>query len=389
MRFLHTSDWHLGRQIRALSRQDEFVAVLEEVVTIARDERVDAAIIAGDIFDTFSPPAEAEQLFYQTLERLLAEGIAVVMLAGNHDHAPRMDALSGLLRLAGVNSIGSIPARAESTHINVRSRDGEESATIAALPWYPERHLLEFETLARGPEAPLQQYSDRVERAINSVCAGLPDDQVKIFAGHILVDGAAIGEGSGERKLHVGQNFALKSHCLPASAQYIALGHVHRPQEIVCAAPARYSGSLLQLDFGETGQQKSVTIVDASPRLPAQVRTIDLQAGRRLRSVTIPLAELAAHAGRYGDDYLRVTIELTEAVRDLYQTVREVLPHAVDVSAVPLAEEDKPKSAAEHKGLAPDELFARYYRSRYNLDAPEDLLAAFRSLYAEVEHASR
>ena len=109
MRFLHTSDWHLGRAIRGISRQPEFEQVLGEVAAIARDEHVDAVILAGDTFDTFSPPPDAERLLYETLTGLLHDGIKIVMIAGNHDHAQRMDALSGIMRIAGAYCIGSVP----------------------------------------------------------------------------------------------------------------------------------------------------------------------------------------------------------------------------------------------------------------------------------------
>ena len=89
MRFLHTSDWHLGRAIRGISRQPEFEQVLGEVAAIARDEHVDAVILAGDTFDTFSPPPDAERLLYETLTGLLRDNIKIVTIAGNHDHAQR------------------------------------------------------------------------------------------------------------------------------------------------------------------------------------------------------------------------------------------------------------------------------------------------------------
>ena len=104
MRFLHTGDFHLGRTIRQQSRQAEFELVLPEMADIARREHVDCVLIAGDIFDAFAPPPDAEKLLYETLSSILRDGIKVVMIAGNHDSAPRMDALAGILRIAGIDS---------------------------------------------------------------------------------------------------------------------------------------------------------------------------------------------------------------------------------------------------------------------------------------------
>ena len=166
MRLLHTSDWHLGRQIRGLSRQAEFETVLGEVADIAVREKVDLLLVAGDIFDTFSPPPDAEKLLYETLEEALRAGVQVALLAGNHDHAGHMDALTGILRLAGIHSFGGVPATPEQASLRFTTRDKSETVNLVALPWVPERFAFDFEALSGEPAAPIQQYADRMEVAI-------------------------------------------------------------------------------------------------------------------------------------------------------------------------------------------------------------------------------
>ncbi len=388
MRFLHTGDWHLGRQMRGISRQSEFEAVLQELVSVARGERVDAVIVAGDTCDTFSPPPDAEKLLYETLRALVSDGIKVVMIAGNHDHALRMDALAGVLRLAGINCVGSLPSRASEAVVHIPSRDGSEEATIAALPWVPERWAVEFESLFQGTEKPLTQYAERVAEAIGRVCASFDPRTVNIFMGHLLVDGVTIAESGGERKLHIGQAFAIKAQSLPAAAQYVALGHVHRPQQIAGAAPTYYAGSLLQLDFGEAGQRKSVNLVEARPGLPARVEVVPITGGRELKNVTVKMEDLATGPERYRDAYLKVTVELDRPVFALYDQVRELLPNTVDV-AVRLPEAAKATEATlDRRGVSPDELFSRFYRQRTGAEISPEMLEAFQRLYhAELERA--
>ena len=384
MRILHTSDWHLGKQMRGLSRQAEFEAVVDEVVSIARDEAVDAFVLAGDVFDTFSPPPEAEKLFYDALGRLLADGIQVVVIAGNHDHASRLDALAGVLRRAGIHALG-LPRRTEDCLIELESRDGEETANFIALPWIPERHILDFEDLAAGPDDVSKEYSERLAVQIGRLAELYLDRRrANVFIGHMLIDGAVVSDNGGERRLHVGQNFAVKAQALP-QAHYVALGHVHRHQQISAAAPAFYSGSLLQLDFGEAGQEKYVNLVEARPNLPAEVRKVALSAGRSLRSVSLRLDELAAAVERFGDDYLRVTVELEQPMSSLYQRVRELLPNAVEVTPHLPVQEALIDATEQRRGLTPEELFARYYRGRYGSDVAPALLAAFNETYAEVQ----
>ena len=389
MRLLHTGDWHLGRTIRGQSRQPEFEAALECVVDIALRERVDAVAIAGDTFDAFSPPAEAEKLLYHTLERLLRDGVRVVMIAGNHDHAPRMEAIAGVLRIAGAECIGAVPKDAGYAPLVVPSRDGSEAVAFVALPWVPERMAVEFEQLFGTLGEVLHTYAGRMEEAIRFFCQHLPADMPGVLLGHMLIDGAVIGEDGGERKLHIGQNFAVPSSALPATASYVALGHVHRPQRIASGAPAHYAGSLLQLDFGEAGQDKSVNLVELRKGQPAQVERVPVTGGRALRNVRLAFDDLASHGGRYGDDYLRVYVELERPAASLYERVRAVLPNALEVTPVLPQSAGPAPPVGGHRAIAPDELFGRYYaRENGGASIPADLLAMFRELHqAEVERA--
>jgi len=386
MRILHTGDWHLGRTVRGRSRQPEFERVLAEVAAVARDERVDLVLIAGDVFDSFSPPPDATKLLWATIDEMLGSGAKVLLLAGNHDAAQHMDAQASVLHRAGVYSVGTAPLQAAAP-LRIASRDGSEVAAVAAVPWIPERMALQFETLYEGIDASRIAYREAIEMYIGSACAGFGADTVNIFAGHVLIDGSEIGEGGGERKLHIGMNFAVNAQCFPTSAQYVALGHVHKRQAIAAAAPTFYCGSLLQLDFGEGGQRKYVNVVDAHPRQPADIRAVEVRGGRALRTVTFALDELEAQRGHHGDDYLRVVVRADRPVPQLFERVQEVLPNAVDVSiertdAAPAVER------AALRGLAPHELLARYYEVREGAAMPEPLLKLFNELYEEASHAS-
>jgi exonuclease SbcD len=207
-------------------------------------------------------------------------------------------------------------------------------------------------------------------------------DTVNIVLAHILIDGAVIGAGGGERPLHLGQAYAVKSERLPATAQYIALGHVHRPQEVVAAAPTHYAGSLLQLDFGEREQTKSVVLAEVHPGVPAQVQHLTLAAGRELRDVSGNLAELGSLADDVGDAFLRVFVRADGAVANLAEQVREILPNAVDVRCV--RPNERPQEGQQALlAMGPEELFSAYYQQARGHQAPEAVLALFRGLYEE------
>jgi exonuclease SbcD len=392
MRFLHTGDWHLGRTIRGRSRIDECARVLDEVIRMARDEGVDAVLIAGDTFDTFAQPAEAQKLLYETLMRLVRDGVRVVMIAGNHDSAARMDALSGILELAGVHSVGSLPADDVYRAIRVPSRDGDEAATVVAVPWIPERLAVRYETLFGESNAAYQQYAANMERALRFYCRQFQPDTVNVLLAHMFVSGTVVGEGSGERRLQIGDIYAVPGQLLPATAQYIALGHVHRPQPVPdapVAGAAFYAGSLLQLDFGEAEQEKSVRIVDARPGLPADSKAVRITRGTSLRNLRLRIDELAAHAGKYGDEYVRVFVEVDAPVQQLAEQVLAALPNAVSIEEIRTGgAQPPPGSGPRPSGLEPHELLSRYYLETRAQPIPAELTALFNEMYEEALAAS-
>jgi exonuclease SbcD len=388
MRFLHTSDWHLGKRTHGRDFLAESAAVLGEVVRIAKDERVDAVLIAGDTFDTFAPGSDAYALFYETLAAIIGDGAQVVMIAGNHDDAAHIDALGGIMRRLGVHFVGAVPDNIDQSLLTLPSRDGSETASIAALPWVQERLALHFETLFEGIDKSRAQYRKVMEALVPRCFKQFPGDTVNIFLGHMLIDGSEIGEGGGERKIHIGQAFAVNASCIPDTGSYVALGHVHKRQQIAAGSPTQYCGSLLQLDFGEAQQTKYVNIIDAPVRAPADVRPVEITGGRALRDVRCSLDEITSHGGRYGDDYLRVIVSSDGPAPSLLEQVRDVLPNALKIE---LIRTDEPAviEAATRRGLTPHELLARYFREKNNAEMPEPMQMLFGELYeAEAAHAS-
>jgi exonuclease SbcD len=382
MRFLHTGDWHVGKTLRGRHRDDEYAAALAEVLDIARREQVDCLLVAGDVFDSAAPSAEAERLVYDFFRELWGTLIPAVVIGGNHDHPRRLVAVSGLLEVVSVHVLGEPLLPEAGGVVEVPSRDACETALVAALPWVPERRVVAFDDLLQSQEEPFKQYADRTAKMLDYLSRPFRADTVNIVLAHVLIDGAVIGAGGGERPLHLGQAYAISAERLPATAQYIALGHVHRPQEVVTAAPTHYAGSLLQLDFGEREQTKSVVLAEVHPGVPAQVQHLTLAAGRELRDVSGNLAELGSLADDVGDAFLRVFVRADGAVTNLAEQVREILPNAVDVRCIRPGEPAQEKQR-ELLAMGPDELFATFHQQARGHQAPEAVLALFRRLYEE------
>ncbi len=390
MRFLHTSDWHIGKPLRNQKRDAEYIAALEEVLAIAKDERVDAVLVAGDVFDSAVPPPEAERIFFHFVGELVGAGIPAVIIAGNHDHPKRMNAYAPVLSRLGIHVVGEPVLADEGGVIELPSRDRSETAVIAALPWVSERKVRDFETLMTEGKH-IEQYADGVAVMIGHLCKSFRPDTVNLAMAHVFVAGANVPAESGERPLHVGALYTIQPARLPSEPQYIALGHVHMPQD-VGLSNARYCGSLLQCDFGEAGQRKGVNIIDVAPGRKAKVTFAPLASIRHLRNIGthkagVTLDEIAALAGEVDDAYLKVFVKIDRPLPGLAEQVRELLPNAVDI-VVERADEKPDDDGRELQHLSAPELFSTYYHDTHNSEPRTELLALFNRLDEEVTSAA-
>ena len=381
MRLLHTADWHVGKAIRGRSRLDESAAVLGELTGIALDEGVDAVLVAGDIYEQRAAAPEADAIVFETFVRLSEAGIPVIVIPGNHDSALRFEALGKLLGPIGVTVVARVAPPDGGGVVQVPARDGSDAALIACIPFVPERRFGDAAALFDATEAWYQSYAHGMGELLAAMAGAFRPDRVNVALGHLFTDGALVG--GGERELTIGMAYAVPPGRLPGTAQYVALGHVHRPQDIRAApAPTRYAGSLLQLDFGERDQTKSVSIVDASPGRPAKVREVALTSGRRLLDLHGTLDEVASRAGDVGDAFLRVFVTTDGPVPGIADRIRDDLPNALDVHLVYERAEAEGRVGAPVSSLAPRDQFLAYYRSQHGADPDQRLLESFDEVLA-------
>lgn len=364
MKFLHTSDWHVGRRIRGRDRSDEHRAVLAELTGIAGDNAVDLTVVAGDVFDTSSPTPVAEEIAWRSLLDL-AEVSPVVIVGGNHDSAARLDAVAPLLAMGRITMLGAPRSPGDGGTLDL----GE--ARIALLPFVSQRGIVKAEEImSSDPDQHAGAYEDRLRRVVARLTEGMTPETVNILVSHLTVYGALAG--GGERQAHI-FGYAVPASLFPGHLSYVALGHLHRQQKMPHAAAVWYSGSPLQLDFGEVADQKGALVVDAEPGSPATVTSVPLSAGRRLATLRGTLAEVLARADEVSDAYVKV--ELVEKARvGLADEVRAAIPDAVDVvlqSVEHMAEDPEPRQT-----MQPVEAFSRYLADRGADDSRVEALFA-------------
>lgn len=379
---LHTSDWHVGKAIRGHSRADEHRDVLDEIVGIATSENVDLVVVAGDLFETAAPSPEAEAIVYSAFLRL-SQVAPVVSIAGNHDNPRRLGAVAPLLQLGRVTMLTEAAAP-DAGGLLALTTEGGTPVNIALLPFVSQRAIVRADQLMSDAAFELaQSYADRMAKVVTALTSGFTADAVNLVVAHAFVQGGAVG--GGERAAHLVDEYAVPSVAFPATASYVALGHLHRPQAVKGATAMHYCGSPLQLDFGEEQQTKQVNLVDLEPGLPAKVTPVPLKSGRALQTLRGTIAQLGGAADSVGDAWLRVRVN-EPARAGLADEVRAVLGDGVvDV----VVDHDREAGASVRKrrdGRTPTQLFADYLAE--NDVADDRLLEGFNQLLDEVGSGS-
>jgi exonuclease SbcD len=384
MRFLHTADWHVGKVLKGRDRLDEQRDVLAEIAAIAEASQVDAVLVAGDVYDTAAPSAQAQKLVIQTLLRLRRTGAEVIVQAGNHDHGGTFEAYRPLMREVGITLVGQVRPADSGGVVRFCARSGED-VQVAVIPFLTQRYAVRAaEIVSQTPSENVRAYDEMVRQVLANLTAGFGAGTVNVIMAHLTCFGGSFG--GGERAAQSIFEYSVPASIFPVSAHYVALGHLHRRQSLPAACPVSYSGSPLAIDFGEQDNTSVVCLVEAGPGVPARVTDVPVTSGRRLRTVRGTLAELEARAASLGEDYLRVWLR-EPARAGLRDDAAAILPNALEVridpefAAPPTAVPVHVPSAVR----APDQLFAEYCAAEQVAD--QRVAALFSELHDEVTAA--
>ncbi len=356
----------MGKTIRGESRLDEHAAVLGEIVEVAAAESAELILVAGDLYETAAPSPDAVALVHRTLLDLRAVA-PLVVIAGNHDNAASFEALRPWAEGLGIVMRGRVARPDEGGVVDIDTAGGER-ARVALLPFCSPRYSVRAADLMELDAAQAAgAYAERLAGIVAALCATADPDAVNLLVAHCMVRGGLVG--GGERAAQTAfEPYWLSATAFPPGLAYAALGHLHLGQRVPAGGPVWYSGSPIQVDFGEEGAGKQVLMVEATARTPAQVRPVPLTRGVELRTVTGTLAELEAMADlEPSDAWLRVRVD--DAARaGIVEDVRRWLGDRV-VEVRVLGRRETATPPVERQGRTPQELFAEYLTSE-SIDDP-------------------
>ena len=403
MKILHTSDWHLGKRLENFSRMEEQQAVLTEICEIADNEKVDAVLVAGDLFDTFNPPTEATDLFYKTLKRLANNGRRpVIAIAGNHDSPDRIEAPDPLARECGIIFVGFpnsvVPKfeletglkilNSQKGFLEIQLPERKTPLRILSTPYANEIRL----KIALGHENSEEELRKILQQNWSDLTDKYCDNQgINILVSHLFVveKGSVLPEEPADEKpiLHVGGVQVVYTENIPKHIQYTALGHLHRMHQVDKESKVFYGGSPLSYSFAEANQQKYVLIVDAEPGEKVKVTEKLLTKGKKLLRYKAEGMEDGLNWLTRNTDCL---VELT-MVTDTFLTAQErkqiSAAHNGIVTIIPEVTNPNEFAATNKKSIDLskniNELFRDYFKHAKGQEPNEEIMGMFAEILSE------
>ncbi len=300
MRVLHTADWHLGQHfLTGHERLTEQRAFLSWLLAAVRQQGVEALVVAGDVFDTTSPSHAAQELYYDFLVRLQGTGCRdVIIVGGNHDSPTLLNASRSLLRALRIHVVGGVPAEATEQIISLKDASGRPGLVVCAVPFLRDRDL-RLAVAGETPDARQARIRDSIAGhylalSEHALVRDRRERDVPVLAtGHLYAAGGEAREGA-ERDVHLGGLGVVGAEHFPAAFDYVALGHLHRPQVVGGRAHIRYSGAPVPLSFTEADDRQQVLLLDFAGAGPPAITPLAVPVARRLQRFHGGLDEVEA-----------------------------------------------------------------------------------------------
>ena len=392
MRILHTSDWHLGRRLKEHDRSDEFRRFFKWLECIIDSEKPNALIVSGDVFNNVNPTVEAQEMYYSFLGKIAGKSCRnIVIIAGNHDSAPFIDAPSGIMRRCKIHVIG---CASPNEIITINDSQGRPEMIVCAVPFLRDSDVRTvraddtFAEVEREIKAGIMRhYAEIFERAREI----RGESEIPIVAtGHLFLEAGRTQIGEGEHSMYLGTAIKVGTDIFPEDIAYTALGHLHSPQK-VGRENIRYSGSPIAMTFGELGTQKSVSIVDFDGRNFAGVREIHVPVWQEMRKISGDMAEIERRLKELSelDELVWVEVAYTghESPGNLQERIDEIAKDCQNVEVLSVIDERQyfvytPEfSGKKLEDISLEKMFEHLMNSR---NVSKEKREIFKEMYFEI-----
>ncbi|HSI89927.1 MAG TPA: exonuclease SbcCD subunit D C-terminal domain-containing protein [Adhaeribacter sp.] len=333
MKVLHTSDWHLGKRLLHHERTQEHQHFLDWLLQVIRIEKIDLLLVAGDIFDTGAPSNTALKQYYDFLRALHHTNCRnVIITGGNHDSISTLNAPRELLKFFNIHVIGGVPADIKDEIIPLKNAAGETELVVCAVPFLRDKDV-RLSVAGETAEEREQRIKDGICNHYKALVpliqeyktAGIP----VIATGHLFAAGSSTSDS--EKEIHVGNLGQICGDQFPAEFDYVALGHLHRPQTVGGFSHIRYSGSPIPLSFSETDDRKSILVLNFETQKLSSLIEVPVPRQRRLIRFKGSLEKVQVHMLAFENSdcplpaWAEVQVETENFIPNLEENLRELL----------------------------------------------------------------
>ncbi|EMR3755504.1 exonuclease subunit SbcD [Proteus mirabilis] len=335
MRIIHTSDWHLGQYFFTKTRAQEHQQFLDWLLAQIREQQVDAVIVAGDIFDTGSPPSYARELYNRFVVAIRDTQCQLIILGGNHDSVATLNESKSLLACLNTTVIANVHTENPQAPIILYQKNHTPGALLCAIPYLRPRDMINSKSGQSGADKQgalkeaIADYYQRQYQAALDLRKQLNVNIPIIATGHLTTIGASVSDSV--REIYIGTLEAFNATLFPPF-DYIALGHIHRPQRVNKSGHIRYSGSPIPLSFDESAQQKSVCLIDFEQDKLAEMTLLAIPEFQLLRTLSGSLQEIATQLEKLATQYnemdttiwLDIEVSTQDYLSDIQTRIQEL-----------------------------------------------------------------
>lgn len=395
MRFIHTSDWHIGKNLEGHSRLEEQEKFCNDFIKIVETNNIDMVIIAGDVYDTSNPPAGAETLFYKTICKLADNGNrCVLVIAGNHDNPERLSAITPLAKEQGIIILGYPLSSTTKLKYNgyeiVEAKEGYmkldikgEKVCVITLPYPSEKRLNDAIRGVESEEELQKTYSSKIGDIFRKLEENFEEDSINIAVSHLFVCGGDSSDS--ERQIQLGGSLVVDKHDLPQKSQYTALGHLHKPQKVSERLNVYYSGSPLQYSVKENMYAKGANIVEIHAKENPVITPIYFNNYKPIEIFKCDGIEEAlkvCEENKDRDIWSYFEIKTEEVIsQDNIKKMKSYLKDIVEIKPIIISEYEENNIDVKEKSMA--QLFNDFYKFKEKCEPRGELMDLFLNIVSE------
>ena len=296
MKILHTADWHIGKQLHKQSLSEEMTLFLDWLLAYIQKEKVDLLLISGDIFDVANPASKDREVYYRFLSQLIQLGTRTIITGGNHDSIAVLNAPSVLLGHMGITVIGGAAEDITQEVIEVKNKNGELETVVAAVPFLRDKDLRRIDpTQTQDRRDAIREGMKHHYQVLSDHCSSYKSNVPVIAMGHLYAKGASISESERD----IGNQSSINADIFTDVFDYVALGHIHRPQIVAKNEMIRYSGSPIALSFSEKADEKSVVLIETEKAKIKGLTVVPIPKQRKLVRLSGEYDKIAEQLAEY------------------------------------------------------------------------------------------